>query len=92
MVKVIAGLLPVSPWKFQRARGVFATTMRDQDGQSPARTKKVPNSNQPHQFYGGVDLHARSMFVKVLDSKGNTRFDQDRSVGTERFQRHRASV
>ena len=49
MVKEIAGLLPVSTWKFQRARGVFATTMRDQDGPSPARTKNVPNSNQHHR-------------------------------------------
>ena len=69
MVKVIAGLLPVSPWKFQRARGVFATTMRDQDGQSPARTKKVPNSNQPHKFYGGaicapeLCLHRADLFA-----------------------------
>ena len=25
------------------------------------------NYNQPHQFYCGVDLHARSMFTHVLD-------------------------
>jgi hypothetical protein len=26
----------------------------------------MPNYNQPHQFYAGVDLHARSIFVHVL--------------------------
>ena len=33
--------------------------------------------NQPHQFYCGVDLHARSMFTHVLDKKGKTVFEQD---------------
>ena len=36
MVKEIAGLLPVSTWKFQPAHGVFATAMRDRAGPSPA--------------------------------------------------------
>jgi transposase len=35
------------------------------------------NYNQQHQFYCGVDLHARNMYVHVLDSKGRTRLDQD---------------
>jgi len=26
----------------------------------------MPNYNQPHQFYAGALLHARSMFVHVL--------------------------
>jgi transposase len=30
-----------------------------------------------HRFYGGVDLHARTMFVHVLDHKGKTVFEQD---------------
>ena len=30
-----------------------------------------------HQYYCGVDLHARSLFVNVLDDKGTTRFEQD---------------
>jgi transposase len=33
--------------------------------------------NQPHKFYCGVDLHARSMFTHVLDHKGKTVFEQD---------------
>ena len=32
------------------------------------------NYNQQHQFYCGVDLHARSMFTHVLDRKGRTVF------------------
>ena len=37
----------------------------------------MPNYNQPHQFYAGVDLHARSMFVHVLSAAGKTVFERD---------------
>jgi hypothetical protein len=37
----------------------------------------MPNYNQPHQFYAGVDLHARSMFVHILSAKGKTVFERD---------------
>src|SRR5262245_21953766 len=33
--------------------------------------------NQPHAFYAGVDLHARSLFTHVLDHKGKTVFERD---------------
>src|SRR5262245_1129525 len=33
--------------------------------------------NQPHRFYCGVDLHARTLFTHVLDHKGQTVFEQD---------------
>ena len=33
--------------------------------------------NQPHRFYCGVDLHARSLYTHVLDHKGRTVFEQD---------------
>ena len=29
---------------------------------------------QPHAFYAGVDLHARSMFTHILDHAGKTVF------------------
>jgi hypothetical protein len=35
------------------------------------------NYNQPHRFYCGVDLHARSMFTHVLDHKSKTVFDEE---------------
>ena len=35
------------------------------------------NCNQQHQFYCGVDLHARSMFTHVLDDCGRTVFERD---------------
>ncbi|MDB5306946.1 MAG: transposase of ISGsu4 [Gemmataceae bacterium] len=31
----------------------------------------------PHAYYCGADLHARSLFVNVLDDKGTTRLSQD---------------
>jgi hypothetical protein len=33
--------------------------------------------NQPHRFYAGIDLHARSMFTHVLNEKGKTVFEHD---------------
>jgi transposase len=33
--------------------------------------------NQPHAYYCGVDLHARSLYLHVLDDKGRTRLEQD---------------
>src|SRR5450432_812476 len=33
--------------------------------------------NQPHKYYCGVDLHARSLFTHVLDHTGQTVFEQD---------------
>ena len=37
----------------------------------------MPNYNQAHAFYAGVDLHARSMFVHILNAKGKTVFERD---------------
>jgi transposase len=31
----------------------------------------------PHAYYCGVDLHARSLYVHVLDDKGTTRLERD---------------
>src|SRR3984957_4751865 len=41
--------------------------------------------NQQHQYYCGIDLHARSMFVHVLDQQGQTRFARDRPAGPDAF-------
>lgn len=30
--------------------------------------------NQPHQYYCGGDLHARTLFLHILDDQGTTRF------------------
>jgi hypothetical protein len=30
-----------------------------------------------HNFYAGIDLHARSMFAHILDQQGKTVFEQD---------------
>jgi hypothetical protein len=32
---------------------------------------------QQHAYYCGVDLHARTLFVHVLDDKGVTRLEQE---------------
>jgi hypothetical protein len=41
--------------------------------------------NQSHQFYCGVDLHARSMFTHVLDERGRTVFARDLPAGPDAF-------
>jgi transposase len=43
------------------------------------------NYNTQHQFYCGVDLHARSMFTHVLDRKGKTVFEDDLPAGPDEF-------
>jgi transposase len=37
----------------------------------------MPNYNQAHAFYAGVDLHARTMFVHIQSAKGKTVFEKD---------------
>ena len=32
---------------------------------------------QPHAFYAGIDLHARSMFTHILNHEGATVFERD---------------
>ena len=32
---------------------------------------------QPHRFYCGIDLHARTLFLHVLDHDGQTRFEKN---------------
>jgi transposase len=41
--------------------------------------------NQPHRFYAGIDLHARSMFTHVLDAKGQTVFEHDLPARPDAF-------
>ena len=41
--------------------------------------------NQPHRFYAGVDLHARSMFTHILDERGRTVFERDLPAGPDAF-------
>jgi transposase len=41
--------------------------------------------NQPHRFYAGVDLHARSLFTHVLDHAGRTVFEKDLPAGPDSF-------
>src|SRR6516225_8766961 len=81
----IAGLLPVLSVEVSASAGAPATTMRDQDDPSPARRPAMPNYNQAHQFYAGVDLHARSLFVHVLNAKGKTVFERDLPADPDAF-------
>jgi transposase len=37
----------------------------------------MPNYQQPHAYYCGVDLHARSLYTHILDHTGRTVFERD---------------
>ena len=41
--------------------------------------------NQPHRFYCGVDLHARSLYTHVLDARGKTVLDRDLPASPDAF-------
>jgi transposase len=41
--------------------------------------------NRQHRFYCGVDLHARTLFVHILDHKGKTVFEQDLPADPQAF-------
>jgi transposase len=40
---------------------------------------------QPHRFYAGVDLHARTLYVHILDANGKTVFEQDLPADPDAF-------
>src|SRR5262245_30643816 len=65
-------------------RGASATTKRDQDGPSPRRHDMRCYSGQ-HRFYVGVDLHARTMYIHVLDHTGKTVFDKNLPADPQAF-------
>ena len=41
--------------------------------------------NQPHRFYAGIDLHARTLFVCVLDQDGQIQFHQNLAAKPEQL-------
>jgi len=43
------------------------------------------NYNTQHKFYCGVDLHARSMYVHIVDHKGKSVFDRDLTADPDEF-------
>ena len=43
--------------------------------------------NQQHSFYCGIDLHARTMHLCILDHAGNTVFDKNLPCRPESFLR-----
>jgi hypothetical protein len=54
-------------------------------GRPVATEAKMRTYNQQHRFYAGVDVHARSMFTHVLDSRGRTVFEKDLPACPEAF-------
>jgi len=41
------------------------------------RFYKQPLEEQPHRFYCGVDLHARCMYLCIIDAGGQTVLHKD---------------
>ena len=40
---------------------------------------------QQHQFYCGIDLHARNMYVCIIDQKGNNKLHKNITTEAEMF-------
>jgi len=43
--------------------------------------------NKQHQFYAGIDLHARQMYVCVIDQEGQTRFHKNMPTDPEHLEK-----
>ena len=43
--------------------------------------------NPSHQFYVGIDLHARQMYLCVIDSDGETRFHRNMPADAQHLNR-----
>ena len=41
--------------------------------------------SQAHRFYAGGDLHARSLYLHILDDQGRTRFEKNLAANPESF-------
>lgn len=41
--------------------------------------------NQQHQFYAGIDLHAREMYICIIDSNGTKLFHRNVDTGPSPF-------
>src|SRR5207244_2479558 len=41
--------------------------------------------NQPHRFYCGVDLHARTMYLCILDDAGQVLYDKNLAAEPDAF-------
>ena len=41
--------------------------------------------NRPHRFYAGGDLHARTLYLHILDDQGNSRFEANLPANPETF-------
>src|SRR5207245_1638987 len=81
-VNGIAGLARSLPWDFQEGR-----TFQPRCGLGSTHPKESMRRfyNQPHRFYAGVDLHARAMYVCVLDEKGAVLFHHDLDARPDAF-------
>ena len=75
---------PVAAWIFQRS--VYLRNHEAGSGRpTPTETMTMRFYNQPHRFYAGGDLHARSLYLHILDDQGQTRFDQNLPANPEAF-------
>jgi len=57
---------PVAAWIFQPAP-MPGNHEAGSGRPSPRRSQDMPNYHQPHAYYAGVDLHARTLFLHICD-------------------------
>src|SRR4029077_3050434 len=77
------GTSPVPTVAFS-GKGCFPTTLRDH-GLAHPKESMMRFYSQPHRFYCGVDLHARTMYLCILGSDGAVLFHQDLPARADAF-------
>src|SRR5437870_552381 len=66
-------------------RVYLPATMRDQAPTHPRETMMRFYNATPHRFYCGIDLHARTMHVCILDHDGNVVVDRGIATNPKAF-------
>src|SRR5262245_4136834 len=75
---------PVAAWIFQRRADLRNHEARS--GRPISQEAMIMRFyNQQHRFYAGGDLHARSLFLHILDDQGQTRFEKNLPAGPDAF-------
>src|SRR5262245_49933124 len=81
-----ARVAPAQAWNFQEGRRL-PTTMRAQGNHAHRKetTMRFYRHHNQYRFYCGVDLHARCMYLCILDADGQTVLHQNYPADARAF-------
>src|ERR1017187_3871569 len=73
------------PARISQAAGVCRQPRSGLNSAHPSQGGPMRFYNQPHAFYAGIDLHARSTFTHILDHAGKTVLERDLPSNLDSF-------